>query len=101
LAYSQDWVSRERLAYLFWPDTETQKAQQNLRQLLKRVRSLSWLNNLDTNEHKVRWLVDTNVSSFRQAIEENRLDEALSLYEALYSQAWKLTTRLSFPIGSS
>lgn len=81
LAYSQDWVSRERLAYLFWPDTETHKAQQNLRQLLKRVRLLSWLNNLETNEHKVRWLIDTDVSSFRQAIEENRLDEALLRYE--------------------
>jgi predicted ATPase/DNA-binding SARP family transcriptional activator len=81
LAYSQDWVSRERLAYLFWPDTETHKAQQNLRQLLKRVRSLCWLSNFETNEHKVRWLIDTDVSSFRQAFEENHLDEALLLYE--------------------
>lgn len=42
LAYSGDWVSRERLAYLFWPDTTTEKAQQNLRGLLYRLRSLEW-----------------------------------------------------------
>jgi predicted ATPase/DNA-binding SARP family transcriptional activator len=81
LAYSQDWVSRERLAYLFWPDTETHKAQQNLRQLLKSVRSLPWLEGLETNKHKVCWPIETDVKRFRQAIEGSRLDEALALYE--------------------
>jgi DNA-binding SARP family transcriptional activator len=80
LAYSSDWVSREKLAYLFWPDTSTQKAQQNLRQLLHRVRSLPWLSGPQVEAQRLRWPIETDVKLFKRALENNNLDEALSLY---------------------
>jgi hypothetical protein len=58
LAYQDDWVSREKLAYLFWPDTTTQKAQHNLRQLLHRLRSLDWLCGLEANSNSLRWQIE-------------------------------------------
>jgi predicted ATPase/DNA-binding SARP family transcriptional activator len=80
LAYSGDWVSRERLVYLFWPDTTTQKAQQNLRGLLHRIRSLEWQSGMEVEAQRLRWPVETDVSVFKRALEQGRLEEALSLY---------------------
>jgi DNA-binding SARP family transcriptional activator len=31
LAYHGDWLSRDKLAFLFWPDTDEQTARKNLR----------------------------------------------------------------------
>ncbi|MDQ3399235.1 MAG: AAA family ATPase, partial [Deinococcota bacterium] len=80
LAYSGDWVSRDRAAFLFWPDTDDHSAKQNLRGLLKRVRALTWLTGLEADAHRLRWQVETDVAAFKQAVEEARLDEAVSLY---------------------
>jgi DNA-binding SARP family transcriptional activator len=80
LAYSGDWVSREKLAYLFWADSANAKAQQNLRGLLHRVRSLPWLCGLEVEAQRLRWPVETDVKLFKRALENNNLDEALSLY---------------------
>jgi DNA-binding SARP family transcriptional activator len=62
LAYGGDWVSRDRLAYLFWPDTSTRAARQSLRQLLKRVRQLDWLAEvgLEAEAQRLRWQVRTD-----------------------------------------
>lgn len=80
LAYYADWVSRERLAFLFWPDSDSFHAKQNLRGLLKRVHGLEWLVGLEADTHQLRWSVETDTAAFRQAVEETRLEEALSLY---------------------
>ncbi len=80
LAYVGDWVSRDKLSYLFWPDTSTEAARHSLRQLLKRVRQLNWLSDLEADEHRLRWIVETDVAAFRQARDSGKLDEALSLY---------------------
>lgn len=76
LAYSGDWVSRDRAAFLFWPDTDDHSAKQNLRGLLKRVRALTWLTGLEADAHRLRWQVETDVAAFKQAVEEARLDES-------------------------
>lgn len=80
LAYQGDWVSRDKLAFLFWPDTESSRAKENLRGLLKRVHALEWITNLETDNRRLRWQVKTDVAVFRKALEEQRLDEAVSLY---------------------
>jgi DNA-binding SARP family transcriptional activator len=48
LAYADDWVLCDQLAFLFWPDSEDAKAKSNLRQLLKRTKELSYSNTLET-----------------------------------------------------
>ena len=80
LAYSGDWVSRDRLADLLWSDTSTQLAKQNLRRLLGRTRKLGWVRSLQVERLRVRWQVDTDVARFRQALDAEDWDEALRAY---------------------
>lgn len=81
LAYCGDWVSRDRAAFLFWPDTDSHKAKQNLRALLHRVRALEGFPQLEADAYRVRWPVATDVAAFRRALAASGYDEALSLYQ--------------------
>jgi len=80
LAYQGDWVSRDKLAFLFWPDGSNQTARGNLRQLLKNIRRMDWLEGLESNEHRLRWSVATDVGTFKQALEDSEVEATLSLY---------------------
>lgn len=70
LAYSGDWVSRDRLGFLFWADVPDPTARHNVRQLLKRIRHLDWLSGLEVDTDNVRWLVPTDVDDLRAASTE-------------------------------
>ena len=74
LAYIGTWVPRDRLAFLFWPDTVEETARHNLRQLLKRIRRLTWLEAFEVDDDRVRWRVSTDVADLRAAIDEHRHD---------------------------
>lgn len=80
LAYAGDWVSREKLSYLFWPDTSTEQARHNLRQLLRRVQALGWVRGLEAERQRIRWLVPTDLNAFRAALEAGKEREALEHY---------------------
>ena len=54
LAYKGDWVSRDELAFLFWPDVPDHSARHSLRQLIKRVRKLNWLADLESRNEQLR-----------------------------------------------
>lgn len=86
LAYQGDWVSRERAAFLFWPDTDNQNARQNLRGLLQRVRALEWLTDLETDAHQLRWLVETDVHDFKKDVDRDELDKVPSRYSGPFLQ---------------
>ncbi|MDQ3458928.1 MAG: tetratricopeptide repeat protein [Deinococcota bacterium] len=79
LAYAADWIGRDRLAYLFWPDSDNQRALKNLSQLLKRVRALDWPR-LEADRYRLRWPVRTDVADFKRASERGDWDEAVALY---------------------
>jgi predicted ATPase/DNA-binding SARP family transcriptional activator len=80
LAYHGDWVGRERLVYLFWPDSPSGAAHRNLRRLLSRVQDLKWLEGLEVDARRLRWPIATDVAAFNRAYEAARWEEALSLY---------------------
>lgn len=80
LACKADWVGREQLAFLFWPETDTQHARKNLRHLIQRVRGLDWLEGFDAEIEHVRWRVQSDVTEFKHALEQSDWDEALALY---------------------
>ena len=80
LAYQKDWVSREDILYLFWPDTEEQKARNNLRQLLSSIRKLPFTKDLETNEQNLRWLIPSDARSFKETIEQKQWTNAIKLY---------------------
>jgi DNA-binding SARP family transcriptional activator len=72
LAYRGDWVGRESLVGLFWPDRLEAEALHNLRSNLHRVRRLlaegSMAHSLETEPRRMRLSVTTDVADFRAAI---------------------------------
>lgn len=80
LAYQNDWVGREQLLYLFWSDSSSELARNNLRQLLKRVRDLEWVTGLETNGQHLRWRVTSDVMAFKEALSKTQWAEALGHY---------------------
>ncbi len=72
LAHRGDWIGRETLAGLFWPDRSDDDAQHNLRANLCRVRGLlgSWrlAERLETERRRVRLALPTDVAAFRDAL---------------------------------
>ena len=80
LAYQHDWVSREDILYLFWPDTEELKARNNLRQLLSAVRKLPFTDNLETNDQHLRWRIASDAQVFKEAVEQKQWPEAVETY---------------------
>jgi predicted ATPase/DNA-binding SARP family transcriptional activator len=80
LAVAGEWVSRDKLADLFWSDT-TEVVRKNLRQLLQRVQTLPWLDGLEVERSRLRWLVANDVADFRQAVQNGEVDRALELYK--------------------
>lgn len=81
LAYQGDWVSRDKLAFLFWPDETDHIARHNLRQLLKHVREFPWLTRLETNNYQLHWPIATDLQAFREALSQRHWGEAFSLYK--------------------
>lgn len=80
LAYQASWVTRDRLTYLFWPNSSEEKARQNLRRLLTSIRTLPYTEALESEFTRIRWPVDTDVHAFKQAVEAGQLTTALALY---------------------
>ena len=81
LAYHDDWVSRDDLLYLFWPDTDEAKARTNLRQLLKIVKKLPFLNDLEITPTHLCWSVETDVQSFRDCVAKEDWAGLTELYQ--------------------
>lgn len=80
LACKADWVSREHLAGVFWPETSSSAARKNLRHLIQRVRGLDWLTGFDAEVEHLRWRVASDVAAFRAASARGAWDEALAWY---------------------
>jgi DNA-binding SARP family transcriptional activator len=83
LAWTNDWVSRDALADLFWSEG-TAVAKQNLRGLLQRVHALDWPEGLEIERTRLRWKVETDVRAFQKALEGGELDTALSYYQGAF-----------------
>jgi predicted ATPase/DNA-binding SARP family transcriptional activator len=86
LAYKNDWVNRDELAYLFWSDTHNEIARRRLRQLIKRLKALSLADTLEIESEKLRWHVTSDVACFKQALYERHYAEALEHYSGPFLQ---------------
>jgi predicted ATPase/DNA-binding SARP family transcriptional activator len=85
LACAGDWVSRDQLAYLFWPQATTQTGRGNLRSLLERVRDVTGLSDFETERNRVRWQVTSDAARLRAALDRDSLpggdpQEIVTLY---------------------
>jgi predicted ATPase/DNA-binding SARP family transcriptional activator len=72
LAYDGRWIRRDRLGFLFWPDVPDSTARHNVRQLVKRIRRLEWLADLELEDDNIRWSVSSDVADLQDAITEQR-----------------------------
>jgi DNA-binding SARP family transcriptional activator len=68
LALEGDWVSREALSALFYPDQPEPEARHRLRLLVARVHALSWARGFEAETRRLRWRVPNDVLAVREAL---------------------------------
>jgi predicted ATPase/DNA-binding SARP family transcriptional activator len=89
LACAGDWVARERLAFLFWPDVDDAHAKRDLRFLLYRTKALGFCADLETQAGRVRWRVDTDVHQFVRAVQQKAWSEAGALHAGEFLEGFQ------------
>lgn len=77
LAYQDDWVPRDDLLYLLYPDLNESAGRSNLRPLLSRVRGMRHVHDLEIEPTRVRWRASTDVGAFREAMRTGRPERAV------------------------
>jgi predicted ATPase/DNA-binding SARP family transcriptional activator len=80
LAHRDDWVGRDELLALFWPDEAESIARHNLSQLVYHCRRQPWFDGLEAERTRLRWRVASDLQLFRAAIGAGAWHDALSLY---------------------
>lgn len=95
LAYHADWVNREQLAFLFWPDTSDKEARRNLRQLLNRAKALPVYSLLEFETGHLRLHCHTDVIDFRRALAQQDWQKVITLHQTLCENL-KITAASSF-----
>lgn len=85
LATKADWVARSELGFLYFPDVDEKLALTNTRSLIFRAKKFDWTT-LELEKQRVRWLIDSDVSAFRDALKNKQYQEALALYTGEFLQ---------------
>lgn len=88
LAHTGTWVSRDKLADLFYGDTNQSAARSNLRKILFKVKNLEWLERLEQNDEALRWQVDTDIADFQKACKEQQWEKAVHNYTGSFLQGF-------------
>lgn len=96
LAAQGKWVSRDKLAYLFWSDVSDDVARRNVRKTLFKARKLPWLEGLEQQADALRWIVETDVKEFQTALREEKFEVALELYRGPFLQGMELKVKGEF-----
>jgi DNA-binding SARP family transcriptional activator len=81
LAHAGDWVSRDELLYVFYPDSPEAPARGSFRQLLTAVRKLPYSEGLESEDSRLRWQIETDIAAFKQALAQEKWAKALELYQ--------------------
>lgn len=79
LALKRSWVGRAELAALLWPEQDTKLAYANLRKTVFRLQSVRWSAPIEAQGAALRTEVETDVSDFERALQEQRIADALLL----------------------
>ena len=96
LAYTNSWVKREELAFLFWADLPESTARRNLRNLVLRVKDLPYTGTLEIERDRLRWQIATDVQAFRQAQAAEQNSKATELYEGSLLEGFYLDSAPEF-----
>ncbi len=84
LACQDTWVTRDELATLLRPEDSEDVAKSRLRSLLHRVKKLSWAENLEVEKKRIRYLVESDVKLFCEAVEQKNWSESIRLYQGKF-----------------
>lgn len=68
------WVPRDRLAELLWPERPQGMARSNLRKVIFRLHGLPGLDAMEVTEHGLRWPVHSDVQAFIREAEAQQAD---------------------------
>ena len=90
LAHKNHWVDRNTLAYLFWADVPEENARGNLRNLLSRLKNLSYAQTLEIERGRLRWVADTDLKAFQNALETENTSQTIELYTGELMQGFRL-----------
>ena len=96
LASKGDWLHREQLCFLFWPDSDDKTARRNLRQIINRSKKLAFAENLEFDDQLLRWHVDLDSAIFKEAIAQQNWAEATKLYSADFCDGLNLADSNGF-----
>ncbi len=96
LAHKEHWVDRSVLTYLFWSDVPEENARHNLRKLLGRLKNLSYVENLDVERTRLRWLADTDLKMFRETLNTQNPSEIVQLYAGELMEGFRLDSAPEF-----
>ena len=83
-AYYQDWVSREKLAFLFWPQSSDKKSQQNLRAIIFRAKEFEYAQGLVVEPERLKWPIKTDIAIFKEAIVAQDWQKAIKSYSGQF-----------------
>jgi len=81
LATSSNWIERDRLSFLFWPETSERKSQQNLRRLIHRAKELPFSEKLEIEKTRLRWNVNSDLKTFKEAVANKNWTKAVQTYK--------------------
>jgi len=80
LAYRRDWVDRDTLLGLLYPESDERRARQSLRSLIAYVRRRDLARTIDVEPTRLRWRVASDVTAFLEALSEDRRAAAVEGY---------------------
>src|SRR5262245_721043 len=85
LAAQGDWVARDRLAALFWPEQRNDEARRNLRRILHSARRLPLPVAVEQRGDLLRWPVATDLALFEGALRDGRERDAQALLRGAFA----------------
>ncbi len=80
LAYCDEWVTRDALAFMFWPDQDNAGARRNLRWVLHSMRELPQFGVIEAERDRIRVRLPTDVRQFEAAVKDKKWADAVALY---------------------
>ncbi|MBK9572329.1 MAG: tetratricopeptide repeat protein [Rhodoferax sp.] len=76
---SGEWVARDWIATLLWPERSNVQARGNLRHVVFKARELAAGAGIEANDHALRWTVATDLHRFEAALQARRPHDAIAL----------------------
>ncbi|MDP1690659.1 MAG: tetratricopeptide repeat protein [Burkholderiaceae bacterium] len=76
---SGEWVSRDWIAAVLWPDRSNTQARRNLRHVVFKAHELPGGVSVEANDHALRWAVATDLQLFEAALQTQRPGQAIAL----------------------